>query len=211
MKLAGADWTKAVFIGATASDNSRRTKSETVSPHAKRSGALSASERQKARVTGGGLRHPPRVRLIAHSDSGQLFRFPQSAPAGTLSRAIHAEPRKSALGEPPHLLRTRARRDEHESKRHEDFLRGVHGEPGHLGVLRRRRGDVRVVRSEVRARRGKHGEQAENGISFFPFRERRGARKPRRDGRRDARTTRIDARTPAPPLERLFQRVATGN
>lgn len=91
----------------------------------------------------------------------KLFRSPQSAPAGTLSRAIHAEPRKSALGEPPHLLRTRARRDEHESKRHEDFLRGVHGEPGHLGVLRRRRGDVRVVRSEVRARRGKHGEQAE--------------------------------------------------
>ena len=53
----------------------------------------------------------------------------------------------------------------------------MHGEPGHRGVLRRRRGDVLDVRSKVRARRRKHGERAGhgNGVSFFPFRKRRGA------------------------------------
>lgn len=53
----------------------------------------------------------------------------------------------------------------------------MHGEPGHLGVRRRRRGDVLDVRSKVRARRRKHGERAGrgNGVSFFPFRKRRGA------------------------------------
>ena len=34
--------------------------------------------------------------------------------------------------------------------RHEDFLRGVHGEPRDAGVLRGRCGDMRVVRHEVR-------------------------------------------------------------
>jgi hypothetical protein len=108
-------------------------------------------------------------------------------------------PAKARYGEPPHLLRTRARRDEHESKRDEDFLRGVHGEPGHLGVLRRRRGDVRVVRSEVRARRGKHGEQAENGISFLSSRFASAAGPESRDATGDETRGRLVS-TRGPPI-----------
>ena len=51
---------------------------------------------------------------------------------------------------------------------------------------------------------GKTANRRKTEISFFPFRERRGARKPRRDGRRGARTTRIDACTLSLSCQRSF-------
>ena len=98
----------------------------------------------------------------------------RSPPAGTSSVAVKLSPATRA--EASTTFSNAGSRDEHESQRHEDFLRGVHGEPGHLGVRRRRRGDVLDVRSKVRARRRKHGERAGRGNGvFFPFRKRRGA------------------------------------